>query len=168
LRISRQGSDWAGARIQLTRSLGYGSYRFVVRDVSHFEPAVVFALSTSDDAGPYREMVVEVSRWGESTGKNAQYVIQPYFIAANVVRFPAPPGRLAFSFAWELGRVTFGAVREPQSGRNAPIEATHSFTSGIPSPGTEGVRLNFYAFPNQRNPLQHETEVVIEKFAFLP
>src|SRR5262249_36492208 len=151
-----------------TRSLGYGSYRFVVRDVSHLEPAAVFVLSTWDDFGPYREMDIEISRWGESAGKNAQYVIQPYFIAANVVRFLAPPGRAAYSFVWEPGRVTFGAAREPQSGKSGPVEATHTFTSGIPAPGTEGVRLNFYAFYSRRNPLQHEAEVVIEKFSFLP
>jgi hypothetical protein len=168
LRISRQGNGWAGARIQLTRSLGYGSYRFLVRDVSHFEPSVVFALSTWDDTGPYREMDIEISRWGESAGKNAQYVIQPYFIAANVVRFLAPPGKLAFSFTWTPGRVTFGAAREPQPGRNGPVEAAHTFTSGIPSPGAEAVRLNFYDFYSQRNPLRADTEVVIEKFAFLP
>jgi hypothetical protein len=169
LRISRKENEWMAAQVELTRSLGYGSYRFVVRDVSRFEPGVVLAISTWDDAGPYHEMDIEISRWGESAGKNAQYVIQPYYIPANVVRFLAPPGRLAYSVVWEPGRVAFTTVRDSERGRNAPVEgAAHTFSSGIPSAGADMVRLNLYPFYNQRNPLQHEVEVVIEKFEFLP
>jgi len=168
LRISRKGGGWTSSQLQLTRSLGYGSYRFVARDVSRFAPAVVFVLSTADEFGPNREIDIEISRWGESAGKNAQYVIQPYFIPANVVRFFAPPGRLTYSFVWQPGRVEFTTVGNAAPGRSAAIVATHAFTSGIPSPGTELVRLNFYPFDNQRNPLQNDAEVVIEKFEFLP
>ena len=38
------------AEVKLSRSLGYGSYRFVVQDVAHLEPAAVFALFTWDDS----------------------------------------------------------------------------------------------------------------------
>jgi len=112
LRISRKGDEWMAAQVELTRGLGYGSYRFVVRDVSGFEPGVVLAISLFDDAGPYHEMDIEISRWGESAGKNAQYVIQPYYIPANVVRFFAPPGRLAYSAVWEPGRIAFTTDRK--------------------------------------------------------
>ena len=168
LRISRNGAGWTSSEVELTRSLGYGSYRFVVRDTSRFEPAVVLAMSVADETGPNREMDIEISRWGESAGRNAQYVIQPYFIPANVVRFVAPPGRLAHSFVWQPGKVTFSTGENTGARRNAPIVATHAFTSGIPSPASEAVRLNFYPFYSQRNPLQRDVEVVIEKFEFLP
>ena len=92
-----------------------------------------------------------------------------FSIPANVVRFLAPPGRLAYSVVWEPGRVAFTTVRESEPGRNAPVEgAAHTFTSGIPSAGADKVSLNLYPFHNQRNPLQHGVEVVIEKFEFLP
>jgi hypothetical protein len=169
LRISRNGATgWTSSQLELTRSLGYGSYRFVVRDVSRFEPAAALALSVTDETGPNREITIEVSRWGESAGKNAQFVIQPYFIPANVVRFLTPPGRLAYSFVWKPGRVEFTTRANGGAGRNAPIVAAHAFTSGIPSPGSEAVRLHLYAFYSPRNPLQHDVEVVIEKFEFLP
>ena len=48
---------------------------------------------TWDDLGieqNHREMGIEISRWGDAANKNAQYVIQPYYVAANVVRFTAP------------------------------------------------------------------------------
>ncbi len=75
LRIAKQAGGWSYAQVELSRSLGYGSYRFVVRDVTHLEPAAVFALYTWDNVGPPREMDIEISRWGEPNGdKNAQYV----------------------------------------------------------------------------------------------
>lgn len=44
----------------------------------------------------------------------------------------------------------------------------HVFTSGVPTSGKETIRMNLYVFNNERSPLQHETEVVIEKFEYLP
>jgi hypothetical protein len=168
LRISRDGASWNAAEVRLSRSLGYGSYRFLIRDVSHFEPSVVLAISTWDDGGPYREMDIEISRWGEPGGKNAQYVIQPYYIPANVVRFLAPAGPLASSFTWEPGRVSFATGRPSARGDKSGSIAAHVFTSGIPSPGTETVRLNLYVFDTPRSHLQHEVEVILEKFEYLP
>jgi hypothetical protein len=169
LRISRKGNEWLACQVELSRSLGYGSYRFVVREVSRFEPGVVLAMSIWDDSGPNKEMDIEISRWGESAGKNAQYVVQPYYIPANVVRFFAPSGRLAYLLVWEPGRAVFTTARDSGPGRNAPVErATHTFSSGIPSAGADKVRLNLYPFYTQRNPLQRDVEVVIERFEFLP
>ena len=42
LRVTKQHDQWLRAEVKLSPSLGYGSYRFVVRDVSHLEPAAVF------------------------------------------------------------------------------------------------------------------------------
>ena len=168
LRIAKNASGWSSAEADLSRSLGYGSYRFVVRDISHLEPAAVLAISTWDDSGPYREMDIEIGRWGESGGKNAQYVVQPYFVPANVVRFMAPAGTLTYSFFWEPGRVSFTTVRGSSSTGKAEVIAAHSFTSGVPSPGTESARLNFYVFGNTTSPLQQGVEVIIEKFEYLP
>jgi len=90
LRIAGRPGNWTSAEVSLARSLGYGSYRFVVRDISKLEPAVAFSMSTWDDSGPPRAMDIEISRWGEPASKNAQYVIQPYYVPANTVRFSAP------------------------------------------------------------------------------
>ncbi|HXB69386.1 MAG TPA: glycoside hydrolase family 16 protein [Candidatus Acidoferrales bacterium] len=168
LRIAQTSAGWRSAEIDLFRSLGYGSYRFVVSDVSHLEPPVVLTISAWDGSGPYREMDIEVSRWGELTGKNTQYVVQPYFVAANVVRFLSPPGRLTYSFDWEPGRVAFRTVRGSQSAGKPDVVAAHVFTSGVPEPGGESVHMNLYVFDNRRVRLQHGAEVIIEKFEYLP
>ncbi len=167
LRISGSPGHWASGEVQLSRSLGYGSYRFVVRDVSLLEPAAVLSFFTWDGGGPLREMDIEISRWGEPEGKNAQYVIQPYFVAANTKRFDAPGGTLTYWMVWEPGRASFKTARGSATAMRNDV-AEHVFTSGIPSPGNEEIHMNLYVYDNKRNPLQHESEVIIEKFEFRP
>lgn len=167
LRIAKQGDHWTSSEIKLARSLGYGSYRFVVRDVAHLEPSAVFSLLTYDDYGPSREMDIEMSRWGAPEKKNAQYVVQPYVVPANVVRFSAPAGALTYWMIWQPERVTFKTVRGV-SGTQAPAIAEHTFLSGVPSPGSERIHMMLYVFKAGAAPLEHETEVVLEKFEFLP
>jgi hypothetical protein len=168
LRIAKQADHWSSSEIWLTRSLGYGLYRFVVRDVSHLEPAAVFALFTWDDDGPPREMDIEISRWGEPADKNAQYVVQPYVVPANTVRFNAPPGILTYWINWQPGRVEFQTARGAASKMGSDVVADHVFTSGVPSPGNERIHMNLYVYNNQSNPLRRGSEVTVEKFDFLP
>jgi hypothetical protein len=170
LRITKQTDKWTCAEINLTRSLGYGTYNFVVRDVSQLESAAVFSMFTWDDLGTdqnHRELDIEISRWGETANKNMQFVVQPYYIPANVARFAAPAGKLTYSFHWGPGRVTFKTI-QGETGSKGRIIAEHSFTSGIPSTDSETVHLNLYIFGFGKNPLQKENEVIIEKFEFLP
>ena len=167
LRIAKNATGWTSAEVSLLRSLGYGSYSFVVSDISHLEPAVVLTISAWDGSGPFQEMDIEISRWGEVGGKNAQYVVQPYYVPANVVRFLSPPGRLTYSFDWEPGRVAFQTVRGSQSGK-PDVVASHVFTSGVPLPGTETIHMNLFVFENSRSGLQHGAEVIFEKFEYLP
>jgi hypothetical protein len=171
LRIARQGERWTCAEVQLTRSLGHGSYHFVVRDSSQLEPAAVLSLLTWDGtavAQNHREIDIELARWGDPASKNAQYAIQPYSVPANVARFAAPAGVLTHSFRWEPGQVTFRTVRGKTANDNAVAVATHAFTSGVPEPGGETVHLNLYVFGNGTKPLQNEVEVIIENFEYLP
>src|SRR5258708_4593052 len=91
--IHFSGYDWTAAEIKLTRSLGYGTYVFVVHDVSHLEPSAVLSLFTWDELGTEqnrRELDIEVSGWGRNEGHNTHYVVQPYYVPTNVVRFHAP------------------------------------------------------------------------------
>jgi len=166
LRIMRKGESWTSAEVSLTASLGYGTYSFVVRDVSRLEPAAIFAIATWDNRGPPREVNIEIGRWGELESKNAQYVVQPYYVPANVVRFTNPPGTVTHSFRWQPGRVHFktSAGASSESG----VVAEHVFTSGVPLPGYETIRLNHYVFANKKSPLREGSEVIIEKFQYLP
>jgi hypothetical protein len=169
LRIAQNAGEWTCAEAKLSRSLGYGTYRFVVRDVSQLEPAAVLSMYTWDeaDAGQnHRELNIELARWGDPASKNAQFVVQPYYVPANVVRFDAPAGPLTHSLRWQAGEAVFKTVRGTAA--NGPSIAEHTFTTGVPVPGAETVHLTFYVFGNAKNPLQNDVEVVIEKFEYLP
>jgi hypothetical protein len=181
LRIARTGAGWSCAEVNLRRSLGYGSYLFAVREVSHLEPAAVLAIYTWDDLNAdqnHREIDIEVSRWGDSVSKNTQYAIQPYYVPVNMFRFNTPAGVITHSIHWEAGRVLFqsflgaglrgAGVAIPGQGAGSRIVAEHTFTSGVPSPGSETARISFYVYGKTRTPLQNESEVVIEKFEYLP
>jgi hypothetical protein len=168
LRVTKQGDDWVSAEVRLARSLGYGSYRLVVRDSSRLEPAAVFAMFTLDESSPSREMDIEVSRWGEPEDKSAQFVIQPYGVPANTVRFEAPEGLATYWMDWGMGRVAFRSDRGDVPRSRSGAVAEHIFTSGVPASGNEKIHLNVYVYSNKRHPLQHEFEVVVEKFEFLP
>jgi len=169
LRIAKSSGQWTCAELSLTRSLGYGSYSIEVRDTSRLEPAAVFSLFTYDYAGAdenYHEAAIEVSRWGDPASKNSQYIIQPYYVPNNVVRFEAPAGPLTHSFRWDPGRMSFKTVRGFK--KDGPPVAERVFTSGVPSHGVESVRMNLYVFRSAHVPLEQGAEVVIDKFQFLP
>ncbi len=170
LRIQRQGEDWTCAEVLMTRSLGYGVYSFVFDELPPLESASVLGLFTWDprEAGQnHREINVELSRWGDPQTKNAQFVVQPYYVPANVFRFESPSGRVAHSFHWEPGRVAFRSGFRTSLTPIANI-AEHVFTSGVPTPGGERVHINLYIFGRTRTPQQKPVEVVIEKFEYLP
>src|SRR5262249_47529949 len=149
--------------VKLSRSLGYGSYRFVVQDVAHLEPSAVFAMYTFDYQGPSREMDIEISRWGEPADKNAQYIIQPYVVPANTIRFNAPAGKLTYWMDWQPGRVSFSTVSGSDASKGPKI-AQHLFTSGVPSAGAERIHMNAYSYGNNPHPMRQGFEVVVEKF----
>jgi hypothetical protein len=172
LRIIRKADRWWCAQVVLARSLGYGTYIVVVRDTSHLEPAAVLSMHTFDESGGnqhYREMDVEISRWGDATNKsNVQYGIQPFYVPGNVVPFTEPSGTLTHTLRWESGRASFATVRGSSAHPGAPAVFRHVFTSGVPSPGQEVFQLMLYVVASDRYPLQKETEVVVEKFEYFP
>jgi hypothetical protein len=97
LRISGSSEKWSAAEVKLSSSLGYGTYRFQVEDTSHLEPSAVLTLITWDGVGTERnrrELDVERSRWGFADNTNVHYVVQPYYVPANFVRFREPPAKI--------------------------------------------------------------------------
>jgi hypothetical protein len=172
LQIKKKSERWSCAEIFLKRALGYGTYTVTVRDTSHLEPAAVFSMFTFDEWNAeqhYREMDIEVSRWGDAASKNnAQYVVQPFYNPGNLFPFATPPGPLTYLMHWETGHVTFKTFRGRSAGAGAPVVSEHEFTSGVPSPGDARPRLIFFVVASDKNPLQKPSEVVIDKFEYFP
>jgi len=171
LRISGSPGKWTAAELKLTHSLGYGTYRFQVRDVSHLEPSALLTLITWDGLGTEgnrHELDVELGRWGYLDNDNVHYVVQPYYVPANFVAFRVPAGVYTHSFRWELGKVTFSTVAGSGNTTGGRVINQHVFTSGVPSPEGESVRIALYVFHQGHIPLKNENEVIIDKFEYLP
>jgi hypothetical protein len=170
LMLAKRDGRWTSAEVILKRGLGYGTYSFTVRDVSDLDPTAALGLLTWDNEGVdqnHREMDVEISRWGDPNIPNAQYVVQPFYVPANVARFTAPAGTLTHSFRWEPGRVVFTTVRGSRAGQGERV-ASHAFSSNVPTPGGERVHMNLYYFRYAPAPPQKNVEVVIERFLYVP
>jgi hypothetical protein len=171
LALRHREGRWTSAEVVLTRTLGYGTYAFVIRDSSRLDPSAAIGMYTWDDQGAdqnHRELDVEISQWGDRTIPNAQYVVQPYYVPANVARFASPSGRVTHAFRWEPGRASFRSVRGPGPSAKEPAIAQHDFTSGVPLPGDERVRVSLYCFRYAPAPPQNEVEIVLEKFQYFP
>jgi hypothetical protein len=114
-------------------------------------------------------MDVEISRWGDAADKyNAQYGVQPFYVPGNVAQFAEPAGTLTHLLRWESGRASFSTVRGSSLRTGAPVVSQHTFTSGVPTPGQEMVEIMLYVVASDTSPLQKDTEVVVEKFEYLP
>jgi len=169
LKLAQRDGRWYSAEVILTRSLGYGTYLFTARDTSGIDPAAAFGMFTWDDGAAeqnHREMDIEISQWGDPRIPNGQYALQPYYVPANVARFALPPGTVTHSFRWTAGHVAFRTVRGPRL-TNQNI-AQHEFSSGVPTPGAERIRMNVYFFRYSPSPPRADVEVVIERFQYLP
>jgi len=171
LQIVKRDQRWTCSEVNLTRSLGYGTYSFTVEDISQLEPNVVFGMfmwDYSTDQGSNREFDIEVSRWGDPDSQNAQFVLQPNYAPMNISRFAAPAGRLRYTIVWEPGRITMITSRA-LSGE--PVVSKHVFTSQVPKPGSESARMTFYlnSSPKSKSDgLERRAEVVVDRFQFLP
>lgn len=171
LQVVKRDQQWTCSEVNLTRSLGYGTYSFTVEDSSKLEAPVVFGMfiwDYSTDQPSNREFDIEVSRWGEPDRQNAQFVLQPNYGVMNLSRFAAPAGKLKHTIVWEPGRLTMMTSRLLPG---EPIVYKHTFTSGVPGPGSESVRMTLYVYWNGKGEpasLHHTAEVVVDRFQFLP
>jgi hypothetical protein len=173
LRIIKRDQQWTCAEVNLTRSLGYGTYVFTVEDTSHLDPSVVFGMFTWDystDQENHREFDINITRWGDPQNKNAEFALQPSLVPANFSRFMAPAGRLRYTIVWQPGRLTM--LTSPGfAPRDTSLVSKHIFTSEVPTPGFESLRLVLYAYrkPNEKSTsLANPAEVVVDRFEYLP
>jgi hypothetical protein len=171
LLLSQRDGRWTSADVRLTRSLGYGTYSFDVHDTSQLDPAAAFSMYTFDPLGSdqnFRELTVDVSRWGDPGNMNGQFVVQPETVPANVLRFAIPAGPVTHSFRWEPGRVSFKAVRRSGTPRGDSVVAERLFTARVPTAGAERPQLTLLYDRSSTRPPSKAVEVVVEKFTFLP
>lgn len=174
LRIVQRNGQWTCSEVNVTRSLGYGTYVFTVEDTSSLDPAAFFTIFTWDHSstqGNHGEFDINISRRGspQNENANAQFTVQPAFLPLNMSRFKAPGGKLKHTVVWEEGRVTM--ITEEVSRRENRLISKHVFTDEVPRPVDESVRMALYAYYDRNRKLptiQRNAEVVVDHFEFLP
>jgi hypothetical protein len=116
----------------------------------------------------FRELTIDVSRWGDPASMNGQFVVQPETVPANILRFAIPTGVMVHSFRWEPGQVSFRTASRADAGRAGRAVAERRFTVGVPTAGTENVYMTLLYDRAAAKPPSKSVEVVVEKFVFLP
>lgn len=154
-----EDSHWYCTEAVLPESLGYGTYCFQTTGLA-IDPAMVAGMFPYDSCVPpdHREIDFEYARWGNAADAcNAQYVVQPCGTCLgcgldcqdHCRRFavPDPNIDLTHYLVWELGRATF----QTYAGRHcrgtpptADLIQEWTTTAGVPQPGTEYFRFNFW------------------------
>ena len=176
LRITHRTNAWECAELISARTFGPGSYRFELNSpANNLNPNVTLGLFTwSDDpAFTDREIDVECGRWQDATDtNNAQFVVQPYYLANQLVRYRVPPG-LADSthlFVWETNRISWQCQTGAYSAAATNLIAAYVFTNAadVPQSGDENVHLNLWLINGTPPTDNNEVEVVIQSFNFVP
>jgi hypothetical protein len=171
LLLNRSADDWTSSEVVLTRTLGYGTYEFVVRSETDLDPAALLTFFTYDESGPpdtYRALEIQIQRPSPHAAAAGQYSLQPFYVASNLARFEPPAGPLTHTLRWEPGRAVFVTVRGRRPVLHAGGGAEHEFTVGVPAPGQEHIGINLCYFRKSPVPPARNVEVVIERFQYFP
>jgi hypothetical protein len=163
LAIVRKKAGWFCSEVVLNRSLGYGEYRFAVRN-KVLDANSVFGMFLWDARAPrlhFREFDIELSRWGDPRKANAQFAVQPYRRAGNLVRFELAEGLAELLFKWSPGRLVCRAVAR------GSLVKEHLFARGVPTPGKEHIHMNLWLYRGAPPASGKPASVVVERFGFV-
>ena len=176
LKIVHKDGKWYCAEVVTTQPLGYGSYQFKVSSqAGEMDKVAVLGLFTWDTAAPqynYREVDIELSRWGEEAGLNAQFVVQPWAHAGNRHRFAlmAQANASTHIFTWSPGTVEFlsysGNAQTP--GQNDVVEQWSYTGTDVPPSGPANARINLWLLGGVPPSNGQEIEVILSSFEFIP
>ena len=176
LRITHRTNAWQCAEVISARTFGPGSYRYELNSVvDNLNQLVTLGLFTWSDDPVYtnREIDVECSRWNIPTDtNNSQFVVQPYYVANQLVRYRVPPG-LADSthlFTWETNRISYQSQTGAYTAAATNLIAAYVFTNAaaVPQSGDENVHLNLWLQHGNPPTDNNEVEVIIKSFDFVP
>ncbi|MCX6028765.1 MAG: dockerin type I domain-containing protein [Chloroflexi bacterium] len=177
MHIIQRDGHWYSTEVVTEAPLGFGDYVFRVAALTRLlDPNAVLGLFTWDDDASqnnFRELDVELARWGDPLNQIAQYVVQPYTHEGNIYRFDFDllADRSTHCFAWRSGSVAFQSVwgdaacPGPAQGQIAAWTYTGA---DVPPAGEGHTRINLWLMSGHPPTDGQPIEVVIEGFAFTP
>lgn len=171
LKINYSNDRWNCAEIASATRLGYGTYRFYIDSrLDNLDRAATLGLFTWSDIAPVtgnREIDLEFTTWNDSIlPNNAQYVVQPYIVEGNMLRYPMTSAVPSIhSFTWEPGKISFSSTDESGS----PINSWDFVkTESIPKSADERIHMNLWVNNGSGPSSGQPVEMVISKFEFTP
>jgi hypothetical protein len=193
--IRRVAPDvWTAAQIRTLKSdYGYGTYTFVVdTSVAQMDPNAVLGMFTrnelskspgqqstsSRDVGDERyvdhaETDFEIGKWNWAErghpGRNAQYVVQPWWRPGAVKHLHIPVGMAPYTaqFVWRPHNTTFSIWRGRGTAGRPWDRWTSRFDNGTPKPGS-AVLINQWLIGGRTPARNQDAEVVLDSFAYVP
>jgi hypothetical protein len=174
LRIVKTPSGWESSEVILGPTLGYGTYRWVVKgSTTSFDPNVVLGLITYDDSNTSptnREIDFEASRWSNASNPdNAQYVVAPYYTTGNLQGIAIPKGQeTVVALSWTPGRVSFSGDVVNAHGKTVAIQPWTNTSSSVPTSATEQIHMNLWLFRGAAPTNGKPVTVRISGFQFTP
>ncbi len=176
--IVRRDEKWYCTEVILQENFGYGTYMFQTRGrLDILEPFMVAGFFTWDDyaAAPYREIDFEYSRWGipEDTN-NAQFVIQPWDVPGNRYRYRVDLSDTELDLTHVMDwarehirfRVFYGQYTIHNLSDAEPVEDWTYTGSGVPEPGLENFRINFWLNEIPPEEFTSDTAFVVTDFEY--
>ncbi len=174
LRIVYRDSRWYCTEVFTSEPLGYGTYTFTLASrVDQLDRNVVLGLFTWDDTVPeynYREIDIEFSRWGEETGDNSQYVVQPWDHAGNRHQFNMvlQGDYSTHRFNWGSGSIQFSSYQGHAPSLGDEIETWLYTGTDVPPAGAGNARINLWLLNGDPPSDGQGVEVIIEASEFAP
>ena len=170
LKIARRGGRWTSAEIGSRRDLGYGTYRFSVAAGPRDPRAILglFTWSDHDDDAHHREIDIEIGRWGDADGPNAQCTVQPSSRPGNLIRFELPDGPAVHEFNWSRSGISCRSQIEASAGSALPFVHRHQFRESAPPAGTANVRINLWLADGLPPSNDGVIEAIVQRFEYFP
>ena len=168
-------TEWCAAEVFTTQRVGYGNYRFTTESpLNALDQNTTLGLFTWDEqeaAKFHQEWDIEFSRWGDPNASfNSQYVVQPYNVSGNMVRFlTSPASQTTHTVTWNPTQVGF--ISSVGSGGGSLIsQFTYAPTppGPIPAPGDVRLHLNYYVAVGQAPSVPVDREVIISSVQYTP
>jgi hypothetical protein len=180
LRLTRRSGQWYCSEIIAARTLGYGRYALTVTSgIRGLDRNAVLGFFTWDDRVPdynYREMDVEISRWGDDRLPNARFLVQPWYNASNLHQFEVDPtadpnGVTTHEFTWDAAQVRFRSyygpfVLSPPADRLIASWRYHG--ADLPHAGKENLHLSLWLISHLPPADGKPVEVTIGGVTYLP
>jgi hypothetical protein len=171
LAVTKVNGKWRGVQLESLSPLNYGTYRFVTssRLGNLAKPLVLGMFTYKPSQVRYtNEIDLESSRSliGLGYPVDSQYVVQPYYKANHIHRYPIRRKykHVTQQFTWRPGKVTFVTT----AGRGSPGKRLSQFTYAgpdVPAPSNEHVYINLHLH-HPHAPGKGARSVILDSYSY--